>query len=282
MSNLYDVWLRTILFSVFSLWAITGHAQSWQWAAAPTTTNGFSTIVKSATDRAGNTVVVGLYSNAVTFGSTTLVSPGESMFVARLNNSGSLTQVVDVQAPGNIQPRAIALDGNGDIVVAGRFSNSVSFGSITLSSSGFVSNIFVARLNPSGIWTQAVQTNTAQSTSADVGAIAVDATGNVVIAGNFDGTSVNFGSITLNNIDASLTYQDSDIFVAQLSSSGTWTQAVRAGSRANQGAGGQATDAATCIAIDASGAVVVAGNFNRPTIEFGSIVLTSNNGSLQI
>ena len=89
--------------------------------------------------------------------------------------------------------------------------------------------------------------------------IALDLSGNAYVTGMINGT-VTFGSINL----VSNGYYD--IFIAKLSSSGSWQWAVSVG--------GQSPDYGRGIAVDSSGNVYVTGGFNG-TVNFGDTVLTS-------
>lgn len=90
-------------------------------------------------------------------------------------------------------------------------------------------------------------------------ATAVDAAGNVYVAGYFSGTAT-FGSTTL------ISTGGDDAFVAKLTSAGTYLWAVRAG--------GPGIDNASAITVAANGEVVVTGSFESPTADFGPNLLT--------
>ena len=104
----------------------------------------------------------------------------------------------------------------------------------------------------------------AEMTSGSFGAvsveeIALDLSGNAYVTGGINGT-VSFGSINL----VSGGYYD--IFIAKLSSSGSWQWAITIG--------GESFDFGRGIAVDPSGDVYVTGGFNG-TVNFGDTVLTS-------
>ncbi|PJJ61292.1 T9SS type A sorting domain-containing protein [Hymenobacter chitinivorans] len=163
---------------------------------------------------------------------------------------------------GTMTITATALDGAGNTVVAGSFYGTITLGAFTLTSTGGADG-FVARLNSAGTWTQAVRAGGSGATIY-LDALTLDNAGNAVVAGSFRGPSISFGSTTLTNAGASTS---SDIFVARLSSAGTWTQAVRAG--------GIRDEAATTLALDATGTAVVGGNFFGSTTTIGTTVLSN-------
>ena len=157
----------------------------------------------------------------------------------------------------------IAVDASGNSYVTGYFADSATFGSTTLTSNG-VSDIFVAKLDSSGNWLWAKNAGYSGCGTSGNG-IAVDASGNIYVTGDFSG-SATFGSITLTSNG------DSDIFIAKLDSSGNWLGATKTG--------GTDTVVSYGIAVDASGNNYVTGFFYR-TATFGPTTLTSS-GSADI
>jgi hypothetical protein len=143
-----------------------------------------------------------------------------------------------------------AVDPSGNVVVVGTFENAVDFGGGALVSAGDY-DIFVAKYNASGVcqWSQRFG-----STGEDnANAVAVDASGNVFVTGNFNGT-VDFGGGNL------VSAGSNDIFVAKYNASGMhqWSK----------GFGSAIYDNAVGVAADGSGNVVVTGAF-QGTANFG-------------
>lgn len=213
----------------------------------------------------GTATVVGYFvGGTCAFGPRSLTGASSSaLFVARLNTSGTWTQAVGVTSTGAPNSASgVALDAAGNAVVCGFFQGggTVQFGSTTLTSSS--ATAFVARLSVAGTWTQAVQAATGSGGFAAAGQVAVDAAGNVVIAGNFRDASVSFSTSTL-----TYTAPFDNLFVARLSSAGVWTQAA------------QAVDSGrsfpNSISLAADGSVWMAGQFGSPLIRFGTTTLTN-------
>ena len=153
-----------------------------------------------------------------------------------------------------------ATDASGNVFLAGSFSGTVDFGGGALVSAG-IDDIVVAKYSPTGahLWSQRFG-----STGSDVGNfVATDASGNVFLAGTFNGT-VDFGGGAL------VSAGGTDIIVAKYSPTGTHLWSQRFGSTGN--------DAGNSVATDASGNVFLAGSFNG-TVDFGGGALVSAGGT---
>lgn len=120
------------------------------WAKSAGGTNGFDMPSSVATDTSGNAYVTGKFqSDSIIFGSTTLYTPNNSddIFVVKYDTAGNVPWAI--RAGGNAAdvPQAIDVDPLGNIYVAGSFeSPTISFGSTTLTTSGGVPKMFLAKL----------------------------------------------------------------------------------------------------------------------------------------
>jgi hypothetical protein len=90
---------------------------------------------------------------------------------------------------------------------------------------------------------------------------AVDASGNIYMAGYFNSPTINFGTSTLTNVGGN------DVFLVKYNSSGSVLWA-RSG-------GGNGHDAATSVAVDNSGNVYITGYYKSAEIGFGTDTLTN-------
>ncbi|HKR04475.1 MAG TPA: T9SS type A sorting domain-containing protein [Bacteroidia bacterium] len=156
-----------------------------------------------------------------------------------------------------------AADAAGNVYVVGHFySPAITFGSTTLNNSG-LTDMFLVKYNAAG---NVVWARKAGSTGSEwVYGVAVDITGNVYIAGQFNSPSITFGSITLNTAGAY------DIFFAKYDAAGNVLWARRAG--------GTQVDGAISVVTDASGNTYVAGNFSSPSVTFGTTTLPIMGGA---
>jgi hypothetical protein len=94
--------------------------------------------------------------------------------------------------------------------------------------------------------------------------VASDDSNHIYVVGNFAGSTITFGTTTLNNVGTS----EDDIFLTKYDSDGNviWAKS----------AGGTGIDEAHSIALDTSGNIYVTGNFKSPTISFDTITLTNS------
>jgi hypothetical protein len=201
-----------------------------------------------AVDANNNVVIGGDVSGTFILGPGLVLNTSPVSFVARMNSAGTWTQLVAGGIASSI--KALVLDAQGNAVVTGYFSSATSiFGATRLSGSNLYHTLFVARLSTTGTWTQAVQTT--GTGDSDGTGVVLDSNGSTVVLGTFEGTPVSFGTTTLINAGGASGNTGTDIVVARLSSTGTWTQAVSAG--------GADDDTANALAVDASGTAVVGG-----------------------
>jgi hypothetical protein len=254
-------------FLVASIWLLCpllSRAQSWRSAFSLPAT-GSSNVQDMVADGAGGYVLTGNFSGTLTLGSFNLTSGTDGdIFIARLNAAGIWTQAVSAGGIGNRSVRALALDASGNAVIAGDFSSpSITIGSFTLTNASINSpqytDIFVARLNAAGQWTQAVRAGGPYLDSAHD--LALAANGTATLVGSFTGGTVAFGTQTLTGSSTQA------LFVARLTMAGTWSQAVGIVS-------GGSPNSATGVALDATGNAVVCGSFfGVGTVKFGNITL---------
>jgi hypothetical protein len=213
-----------------------------------------------AADATGNVYVNGWFTGTASIGNTTLTSAGgEDVAVAKLDVSGTVLWARSFGGSGNEEPGGIAVDSAGNVYLAGFFEGTAAFGGTTLTSAGG-DDVFVAKLTSAGTVSWAKRLGgSGRDWDYD---LAVDRSGNVYLAGNFQGPAA-FGGTTLTGAGSD------DVFVAKLTSAGTvaWARQL----------GGSGSDWAARLALDGAGSVYVTGAF-QGTAAFGGMTLTSAGG----
>lgn len=214
-----------------------------------------------AVDIPGNVYITGWFRDSATFGNVTLTNTGEyTIFVARYDASGNLRWAVRPDRSQYSYGSAVAVDSVGNVLVAGTYEGAMRFNQTDLRAVG-KTDAFLAKLDSNGRATWAL---TAGGGGEDFAAgVALDASGNPHLAGSFSGNAW-FARNYISSLG------ESDIFVAKFDKSGV-LQWARSG-------GGRGSDFCGAVAVDRTGAVVVAGDFER-TAAIGGQLLTSLGGA---
>lgn len=222
---------------------ITGSTSSFQWTkrAGSAAADVASDV---AVDGAGNVVMTGRVEGAADLGGT-MSCPAYSGFVVKFSPMGAPLWSRCFPGGGG---KTIAVDAGGNVVVAGYFFGTSDFGGGALTSAGGY-DIFIAKYSPTGshLWSRRFGSPTPNGAITETAsALTVDAAGNLVVTGTFDGTA-DFGGGPL----PAVAYND--IFVAKYSAAGAHLWSRHAASAAGQIYGNG-------VAVDAVGNVVVTGS----------------------
>src|SRR5437763_2819002 len=146
-----------------------------------------------AVDASGNAVMTGRVESTVDFGGG-VVCPPAAVFVSKYSQSGAAMWSKCLSGDlGGGTGRAVAVDGNGNVLVTGKFSGTVDFGTGPITSAGAAA-ISLARYAAAGdpIWSKAFG-----SGMNDIGnGVAVDSGGNVVLMGTAGGGAAYGGGPT--------------------------------------------------------------------------------------
>ncbi|MEP7121279.1 MAG: hypothetical protein ABJE95_10235 [Byssovorax sp.] len=221
------------------------------------------------TDSSGNVVLVGDSSGTLNFGGQNLP---KGYFVAKLDKSGA--HVWSMSAGGaypdafNEQRANVAVDAQGNVIVAGTFLGTMNFGNgpLAVASAG-VTDIFVAKLTAAsgsaapanGGWAKRFGDAKADAATGMV----VDGSGNVLLAGNFDGV-LNLGNKSVTAV------VPTELFVAKLDADGNqaWINSY----------GGSVYNAR--VGVDGLGNLRVSGTFSGKLNLNNGMTLDSASGSL--
>ncbi|MCL5097942.1 MAG: PA14 domain-containing protein, partial [Candidatus Omnitrophica bacterium] len=232
------------------------------WPVSTKITGGESSSPSHAVDTDGNVYLAGLFSGSANFRSTLTAAGGSSSnaFVAKLNKGGDWLWATNIplSAGGFQEIRAISVDAERNVYIAGQFSGLVRMGADL--NAGNNTNLFVAKLNRTGdtwLWAQAVGGAGIDRANA----LAAGTNGNLYLAGQFAGTAT-FGTNTLSSSNGT-----PDILVAKLDAAGNWLWA-----RAACGSG--VNDAANTLVTDSEDNVYLAGQFGN-SVGFGSYSLSA-------
>jgi len=230
-----------------------------------------------AVDAAGNVYTTGQFSNSVDFDPgpgvyTMYAGTTSNLFLTKFNAAGNFVWARQVEGSLLVNPNGLRVDGSGNIIIDGYFSGTADFdpgpNSFPLICSGY-EDPFVMKLDVSGnlIWAKKMSS----TNSAVAKALAVDASGNIYVAGNFT-YSCDFDpgpALYTQN-----TYGTEDAFICKLSPVGNfiWMKHI----------GGIVNDHALCTSIetDASANIYFTGSFYGTAVDFdpgaGSYILNSS------
>lgn len=245
-SNFLKTIIATFLGILLSSSSSFAQIPAWSWVKR--TGGGFEDRGKGiVADSSGNVFVTGSFeSQNIDFGAFLLNNPNfaaSSMFIAKFNSQGVNLWLKLV--PGRGETSDICLDKMGNIFVTGYERSSGNF------------SAFVAKFDPTGnlVWLNSIATTFTQSFS---NGVATDTIGNVYITGYFQGATLNFGSITLNNSSGG--YQS--MFIAKYTSTGNvlWAETAIGRAVSNE------------IHIDDSLNIFITGYYEGGTLSIGSNV----------
>ncbi|OJJ21264.1 hypothetical protein BKI52_11915 [marine bacterium AO1-C] len=232
----------------------------WAWNIG----GGFEEAKHVTTDNEGNVIITGSFfdfMNNIDFDPATATSTkltykgGFDGFVAKYNTNGTLQWAHSIGGSDNDWGYGVATNQENKVYLTGSYKGTVNFGATSLTSAGN-EDIFVLKYDKNGIqqWVQGIG-----GTEIDLGTdLVVDANGQVIVAGTFKGTAVDFdpgaGSLLLNSAGAE------DGFLLQLNTNGElqWAKSL----------GGTGQESNLRIAVDVLNNVVVTGTTQSGTLDF--------------
>lgn len=250
----------TIDFGTGPLTSVTGtdtFVAAYSPSGAPLWTDRLPVAATGMTARSDGTVVlIGTAVGAVDFGAGPVAAIGSrDLFIVQYAPGGGLGWVRRAASSGSVTPKAVAVNGNGNIAVTGYFSGTVDLGGVSLSSVGGY-DLFVAAYGPLGALSWARRGGGAGTD--DGHAVAIDAAGFVVASGYIQGTA-DLGGGPVGGAVQSLA-------VAKYGPTGAFVWGRAYG--ATYGASGNG------VVVGATGTIVVTGSF-QGTGAFGAATLTS-------
>ncbi len=200
-----------------------------------------------AADVAGNTVITTATGGTVDFGGGLLTS---GMVVAKYGPNGAHLWSRSFGGASGGLGWDVAVDGSGDIVVAGNFAGTTNFGGETMTSAGYTDG-FLAKYDADGNhqWSRRFGGYGYDG----VKGVAVGAAGDIAVHGEFSAIA-NFGGQDLTSAG------NFDVYVAKYDAGGLhlWSH----------GFGRVTREFARSVAVDGLGDVVISGSFAGP-VDFG-------------
>jgi hypothetical protein len=248
-----------------------------QWANSASATQSENRSV--AIDANGDVVTTGWFDGTSDFnpgaGVFSLTSVGDQdIFITKLNASGGFVWAKSIGSIGIDKGLTITTDAAGNIYVAGTFFGTADFnpgvGINNLTSTGDA-DVFVLKLDAAGNYLWAKQLG---GTLIDVvSSIALDAAGNILLGGSFQGTSdfdPSSGTLPLTSVGSY------DVFLLKLNTAGDLVWAKQAGDTG--------TDLLYSFSMDVSGNIYATGQF-AGTVDFdpsGATSSLTSNGNLDV
>lgn len=241
----------------------------WQWTKTMQSGDGASTSEGICVDSNNNAYICCNWNGTLTINGISQVSSGNNALgVAKINASGTWSWFIKFDGPGGpgteVSP-TITCDSADNLVVTGYFTNPMTFGSYSVTSTGGV-DIYVAKLNTSGTWLWA---KNAGSTSEDHGlSVVTDPSNNIYVSGKF------YGTATFSGIGATSSgYWDG--FVLKMDSNGLGIWVATCGSVSS------GTERIIKIRLDDEGNIYAIGEFVA-TATFGSKQLVAAGGTSDV
>jgi hypothetical protein len=259
---------RWILFYVlillnFSSLKCFSQAPVWSWAKSATVAPGNEAGKSVAIDKPGNVYITGYFTDSIiTLGDVTLYSAGNSdVFVAKYSPNGNVLWAKSGGGKGDDFGTKIISDNEGNIYVAGTFSDSsMKFESTTLPNSGKI-DMFLVKYNTVGdlIWAKSIP-GTKKDQIVNIG---LDKQGYIYLTATFSEPHLILGNFTLDNKG------NSDMVSVKFTPGGNVVWA--------KSAGGKGIEGPFDMVTDYIGNSFVLGSFRSDSLILDSISIKSEN-----
>ncbi|MEY3443228.1 MAG: hypothetical protein RLZZ519_1509 [Bacteroidota bacterium] len=200
-------------------------------------------------------------------GTAVLTAVGTGIFLQKFDGQGNLIWAVNYASTGSYEIYDLALDSSNNLLVVGTFTGTIDFdpgaGFANLTAQGG-KDMFLLKLTSGGNFLFVQPINSGAGSNEIPQAMELDAQGNIVVTGWFDGSvdaDPGIGTTLLNSVG------NGDIFIAKYDGNGNLLWAKALGSASN--------DSGWALTVDAQSNVTVAGRFGS-TVDFDPGVGTAN------
>ncbi|UKM64090.1 hypothetical protein GSB9_00637 [Flavobacteriaceae bacterium GSB9] len=266
-----------IILSVFLLANLHGQTLKFEWVESPQGESE-SYAFKTATNISGDNYVSGQFSSAtLTLGSYVLNNPTNNLrqvYLAKYNSQGTVIWAKHYSCPGESHIDGMTIDADENLIIMGRFSQTITFGAITLSNvNPYNLSVFMGKIFPTGevMWMTGLGNSSTTLVTSFAYDLASDNTGNIYIAGDYtQGDFIINDSLTLPNTGPN------NYFVAKFNSEGILQWAKNGHTSATIGSPGWEST----IDVDTSGNVYLSGPFNS-SISFDSTGVSNTNSGIR-
>jgi hypothetical protein len=190
MKKVYNSLGTILLLLGFSITVKAQPALGWGWGKAIGGT-GSESLAAIAADSRNGVYVFGHFSGSINVDAQVLSSAGGSdLYLVKYDTTGNLLWAKRFGGTDNEEAQSLKTDKSGNLVFTGNFEGSVSFGSITLTSTGS-SDVCIVKLQPNGnvIWAKQFTGSLADKG----GALICDDQRNIYTTGTYLSNDLNIG-----------------------------------------------------------------------------------------
>jgi len=173
----------------------------WAKKAVQANSNGTGSGVAVCTDASENAYLAGNFSDTLTFGNYKMVSSVGSIFLVKYDKNGNVLWAIHNNSGTLGGVNSDAVDASGNIYISGTFTDTLSFGSVSVTTVAPYGSAYVAKFDASGniAWIQKGDGGPYGGMAPDFGtSVSVDGAGNIYVTGGFL-NNMTFGSISLNS-----------------------------------------------------------------------------------
>lgn len=208
-----------VTFTLILLCSFNAYNQFW---GSSTTSNFTNEAIDVEIDNSGNIYVAGYISGETSFNINTVQTSAlgnGDIYVAKYNSTGSLLWIKQFGGNFSDRPTDLCLGDANTIYITGQYYGQVAFGSTTLNSVNNSKDIFLLKLDNQGnvLWAK----SEGGAGNENAYGITADNQNNLILTGQFSGSSTLAGQNFNSVIDPSTALPSYDIFLAKYDLSGS-------------------------------------------------------------